>query len=231
MKVLIIEDDPLTVESLSLAFEFRWSDVTLVSTGKGAEGVGLAESESPDIVILDLGLPDVDGMEVLRDIRQFSDVPVIIITGRAEDSAIVRGLEAGADDYITKPFDAMVMLARVKSVLSRTRMPELRGKQSKIIVGRLTIDFAARRVTLDGNPVALTATEWALLSELVRNEGKVVSLQGLAGKLWGEDAFEYPSTLRSYITRLRAKLGDSAEDPKTILTERGTGYRFVMPTS
>jgi len=229
LKVLIIEDDQATVEMVALAFEFRWPEATLVSTAKGAEGAELVEKESPDVVVLDLGLPDVDGMDVLREIRQFSDVPVIILTGRTEESAIVRGLEWGADDYVTKPFDAMVLLARVKNVLRRTQMPELRGDQGRIAGDRLFIDLAARRVTVDGNPVALTATEWKLLSELVRNEGRVVSQERLAERLWGENAVEVASTIRSYIARLRTKLGDHPQAPKIILTEYGSGYRFVRP--
>lgn len=233
MKVLIIEDDPATVEMVSLAFEFRWPGSILLSSDKGDKGAELVERESPDIVILDLGLPDIDGMKVLREIRQFSDVPVIILTARTEDGAIVQGLELGADDYVTKPFDSMVLLARVKSILGRIRMPQLRGTQSRVSRERdgLVIDLAARQVSVNGTPVALTATEWTLLSELMRNEGRVATQERLAEKLWGESALEMEisSTIRSYIARLRSKLGDNPENPRIILTERGSGYRFVRP--
>ena len=229
MKVLIVEDDPATVEMVSLAFQFRWPEASLVSTASGHEGVELVEKELPDVVILDLGLPDIDGIEVLREIRGFSDVPVIILTGRSENSAVVQGLEYGADDYVTKPFDSMVLLARVKSVLGRTRIPELRGSRSRIAGSSLTIDSAARQVTVNGTPVALTATEWMLLSEFVRNEGRVLSHQQLAERLWGDNAVMSPSTIRSYITRLRAKLGDDPQNPRIILNEYGIGYRFVRP--
>lgn len=229
MKVLLIEDDPATVEAVSLAFQFRWPETSLVSTEKGDEGTELVEKEAPDVVILDLGLPDIDGVDVLREIRRFSDVPVIILTARTEDEAVVKGLELGADDYVTKPFDPMVLLARVKSVLRRTRMPELRGKEGRIAAGGLVIDLAARKVLVNNSPVALTATEWTLLSELMRNEGRVVSQQRLAERLWGEQAVESPSSMRSYIARLRAKLGDNPEAPRIILTEYGAGYRFLRP--
>jgi two-component system KDP operon response regulator KdpE len=229
LKVLIIEDDPATIEAVSLAFEFRWPEVKLVSTTKGTEGAELVEKESPDVVVLDLGLPDIDGMEVLKEIRQFSDVPVIILTARTEDRTVVRGLESGADDYVTKPFDSMVLLARVKNVLGRTKMPELRGDRGRIGGRSLVIDLATRQVIVNGNPVALTATEWTLLSELVRNEGRVLSQQRLAEKLWGEDAGEFSSAIRSYIARLRTKLGDDPKAPRIILTEYGIGYRFVRP--
>ena len=229
MRVLIIEDDPATVEMVSLAFEIRWPEATLMSTAKGIEGIELVEKESPDVVVLDLGLPDIDGMKVLRDIRQFSDVPLIILTARTEDSAIVQGLEWGADDYVTKPFDSMVLLARVKNVLGRTWMPQLRGNQGRIAGGGLVIDLAARQAIVNGNPVALTATEWTLLSELVRNEGRVLSQQRLAERLWGEGPVESSSAIRSYISRLRTKLGDNPQNPRIILTEYGAGYRFMRP--
>ena len=229
MKVLIIEDDAATVEMVSLAFEFRWPESILVSTDKGVKGAELVEKESPNVVILDLGLPDIDGIEVLREIRQFSNVPVIILTARTEDSAVVRGLELGADDYVTKPFDSMVLLARVKSVLGRTGMPQLRGTQSRVSADGLVIDLAARQVTVNDTPIALTATEWTLLSELTRNEGRVVTRERLAERLWGESTLDISSTIRSYVARLRIKLGDNSQSPKIIVTERGTGYRFVRP--
>jgi len=229
LKVLIIEDDAATVEMISLAFEFRWPESILLSTDKGIKGAELVEKESPNVVILDLGLPDIDGIEVLREIRQFSNVPVIILTARTEDSAVVRGLELGADDYVTKPFDSMVLLARVKSVLGRTGMPQLRGTQSRVSADGLVIDLAARQVTVNDTPIALTATEWTLLSELIRNEGRVVTQERLAERLWGESTLEISSTIRSYVARLRIKLGDNSQSPKIIVTERGTGYRFVRP--
>ncbi len=189
----------------------------------------LVEQESPDVVILDLGLPDIDGMQVLREIRQFSDVPVVILTGRTGDSDIIKGLESGAEDYVTKPFNPMVLLSHVKSVLGRTRMPELRGNQARVDGKELSIDLASRRLTVRGKPVALTATEWVLLSELVRNEGRVVTHQRLAERLWGGDMVESESAIRQYISRLRAKLADNPQAPTIILTERGTGYRFIRP--
>ncbi len=229
MKVLLIEDDQATVESVSLAFELRWPGTTFLCTSKGGEGVELVDKESPDVVVLDLGLPDIDGMQVLHEIRQFSDVPVVILTGRTGDTDIIKGLEDGAEDYVTKPFNPMVLLSHVKSVLGRTRMPELRGNQARVDSEELTIDVASRRVTVKGKPVALTATEWVLLSELVRNESRVVSQQRLADRLWGADMVESESAIRQYISRLRAKLGDNPQAPTIILTEYGTGYRFVRP--
>ena len=232
MKVLIIEDDPATVDMISMAFQFRWPGTILLTSDKGETGIEMLEKELPDIVILDLGLPDTDGMKVLREIRGFSDVPLIILTARTEDSTIVQGLESGADDYITKPFDSMVLLARVRSILGRTRMPQLRGTQASITAGGIVIDLAARQVSMNGEMVALTATEWTLLAELAQNEGRLISQEKLAETLWGESALdmEISSTIRSYIARLRTKLGDTHETPRLILTERGSGYRFVRPS-
>lgn len=225
----MVEDDPAIVEIVSLAFEFRWPGCVLSSTDSGVKAVEMVETELPDVVILDLGLPDTDGIEVLQEIRRFSNVPVVILTARTEDSAVVRGLETGADDYVTKPFDSMVLLARVKNALGGTHMPQLRGEQRRIDAVRLTIDLSAHIVTIDNKPVALTATEWKLLSELVRNEGRLVTQEKLAERLWGENAFEAQSTIRSYVARLRTKLGDDPQNPRIILTERGTGYRFIRP--
>lgn len=229
MKVLVVEDDPAIVEIVSLAFEFRWPGWVLSSTDSGVKAVEMVETELPDVVILDLGLPDIDGIEVLQEIRRFSNVPVIILTARTGDSDVVRGLETGADDYVTKPFDSMVLLSRVRNALGRTHMPQLRGEQHRIDAVRLTIDLSAHIVALDNKPVALTATEWTLLSELVRNEGRLVTQEKLAERLWGESAFEAQSTIRSYVARLRTKLGDDPQNPRIILTERGTGYRFLRP--
>ncbi|MBI3040235.1 MAG: response regulator transcription factor, partial [Chloroflexi bacterium] len=148
---------------------------------------------------------------------------------RTEDSVVVRGLEAGADDYVTKPFDSMVLLARVKNALGHSHMPQLRGEQRRIDAVRLTIDLSAHIVTVDSKTVALTATEWMLLSELVTNEGRLVTQERLAERLWGENAFEAQSTIRSYVARLRTKLGDDPQNPRIILTERGIGYRFIRP--
>ena len=129
MKALIIEDAPDIVETISLCFELRWPEVEVISTAEGNKGLTLAETESPDIIILDLGLPDTDGFEVLKDIRSFSNVPIIIVTVRGDEMDRVRGLEMGADDYITKPFSHLELLARMKAVLRRTSMPELQAHE------------------------------------------------------------------------------------------------------
>ncbi len=229
MKALIIEDAPDIVESISLCFELRWPEVKVISTGEGSKGIALAESESPDIIILDLGLPDMDGFDVLKEIRSFSNVPIIIVTVRGDEIDRVRGLELGADDYIVKPFSHMELLARVKAVLRRAHMPELREGEESFHSSRLNIDFATRSVTVDGRPVKLTPTEYNLLHYLVVNAGTVLTHRALLEKVWGEEYTDAPEYLKVYIQRLRNKLEEDPSHPKLILSERGVGYKFVKP--
>ena len=231
MKVLIIEDAPDIVESISLCFELRWPGVKVTSTAEGSKGLTLAETESPDAIILDLGLPDMDGLEVLKDIRSFSNVPIIIVTVRGDEMDRVRGLELGADDYITKPFSHMELLARIKAVLRRTLMPELKAEEKSFYSPRLTIDFATRTVTVSEQPVRLTPTEYNLLHYLVLNEGAVLTHRALLEKVWGEEYTDSPDYLKVYIQRLRNKLEEDPGNPQFLISERGVGYKFVRPPS
>jgi DNA-binding response OmpR family regulator len=230
MKVLIIEDDPGVVEAISLAFELRWPDVAVVSASQGEKGVELAGAESPDIVILDIGLPDISGFEVLRQIRRFSDVPVIIVTVKIEETDKVKGLELGADDYITKPFSHLELLGRVKAVLRRTHMPEIRTDQKPFTCGKLVIDFAQRAVFLGDTPIRLTPIEYNLLHLLIRNQGRVISHRTLLEKVWGEEYIEATDYLKVYIQRLREKIEDEPRKPRMLLSERGIGYKFQSPS-
>ena len=227
MKLLIIEDSPEIIEAVSLCFELRWSEISTVSSDKGNKGVELAESESPDLIILDIGLPDIDGFEVLRQVRLFSDVPVIILTVRGEELDKIKGLEMGADDYLTKPFSHMELLARVKAVLRRSQMPELRGDEKPFVHGKLKVDFSSREVTVDSNPVKLTPIEYNLLYQMIRNEGRVLTHRFLLEKVWGEEYTDATDYLKKYIQRLRQKLEDDSENPRLIVTERGVGYKLM----
>ncbi|MFC1951131.1 response regulator transcription factor [Chloroflexota bacterium] len=229
MKLLIIEDNPEIIEAVSLCFELRWPEVNVISTDKGNTGVGLAESESPDLVILDLGLPDIDGFEVLRQIRLFSDTPVIILTVRGEELDKIKGLELGADDYVVKPFSHMELLARVKAVLRRSQMPELRGDEKPFVHGKLKVDFSSREITVGGNMVKLTPIEYNLLYQMIRNEGRVLTHRFLLEKVWGEEYIDATDYLKKYIQRLRQKLEDNSENPRLIITERGVGYKLIKP--
>lgn len=227
MKLLIIEDNPDIIEAVSLCFELRWPEVTVVSTHNGEEGVAMAGSEAPDLIVLDLGLPDINGFEVLRQIRFFSDTPVIILTVRGEELDKIKGLELGADDYITKPFSHMELLARVKAVLRRSQMPQLRGDEKPFVCGKLRIDFSNHEITIDGIPTRLTPIEYNLLVQFVRNEGRVLTHHFLLEKVWGEEYTDATDYLKKYIQRLRQKLHDDSENPQLIITERGVGYKFV----
>ena len=229
IKVLVIEDNIEIQEAISLLFELHWPGASTVASGEGSKGVNMVESESPDIIILDLGLPDMDGLNVLKEIRKFSDTPVIILTVRKEEIDKIRGLELGADDYIVKPFSHMEFLARVRAVLRRSHVPELKGSEEPVVTKKLSIDFVSRTVTKAGAQVKLTPTEFNLLQNLVRNEGKVLSHYYLLSKVWGEDYSEARNLLRVHIQHLRHKLGDNAESPKIIVTEHGMGYKFTRP--
>ncbi len=213
------------MQVISTCFEMRWPDSIIVSVSQGRKGIELVETESPDVVLLDIGLPDMDGFEVLRQIRFFSDVPIIIETVEDREADRVRGLELGADDYITKPFSYMELLARVKAVLRRSQMVEFKGGEANFVSVNLVINFATREVHLGNEVVKLTPIEYKLLHLLVRNKGQVVTQRKLMQQVWGEDYIENTDYLRAYIRRLRDKLQD--DPPRMILTEHGVGYRFV----
>jgi len=215
------------VEVISTCFEMRWPGSDIISAGEGGKGIELVETESPDVVLLDIGLPDIDGFEVLRQIRLFSDLPIIIVTVKGQESDRVKGLELGADDYITKPFSYIELLARVSAVLRRSQALEFKGGKANFVSDDLAIDFVTREVSLRGEIVKLTPTEYKLLHLLIRNRGQVVTHRKLMQRVWGEDYIESTDYVRAYIRRLRDKLQD--DPPKMIITEHGLGYRFAAP--
>jgi two-component system, OmpR family, KDP operon response regulator KdpE len=227
MKVLIIDDDPDILEIVSLVFTVNWHDWQVATATTGEGGLDLVESEHPDVVLLDVRLPDVDGFEVCRQIRSFSDVPILMLTARDSEADKVRGLELGADDYLTKPFSHLELLARVRAVLRRAAMPLPTSAGPDVSVGRLTINFARHEVTRDGATVNLTPTEYSLLYHLVRNAGQVMPHATLLAKVWGHEYVGEADYLKVYIGRLRSKIEDDPRNPRLILTERGVGYRFV----
>ena len=201
----------------------------MVSAATGAKGLELIEAESPNVVILDVGLPDTDGFQVLRELRRFSQVPVIMLTVRGEDTDVVKGLELGADDYITKPFSHIELIARVQAVLRRAQGLPVASEERPFVSGKLSVDFASNEVKVDKKPVKLTSTESRLLYLLIRNEGRLVSHENLLSKVWGEAYTDARDLLRVHIQHLRQKLGDSVESPTIIVTEHGMGYKFVRP--
>jgi two-component system response regulator VicR len=231
MKVLVIEDDPGIIEVVSLCFQLRWSGTTVISAANGHKGVELVETESPDVVILDIGLPDMDGYQVLREIRRFSDTPVLMLTVRGEDTDVAKGLELGADDYITKPFSHIELIARVQAVLRRSQGLTVTDEERPFIAGKLSVDFGRNEVMLKGESIKLTSTERKLLYHLIRNEGRILSHESLLSKVWGDNYVDARDLLRVHIQHLRQKLEDNAEAPTIITTEHGIGYKFVRPSS
>jgi len=223
MKAVIIEDEVSIIDAVNVAFEFRWPDMSLLAAKNGKEGVALVRKEAPDIVILDINLPDISGFQVLKDIREFSSVPVIILTVRADDSDILRGLEAGADDYIVKPFNYLNLLARIKAVLRRTEKTSLK-ENNTIISSRLKIDFVNQKVRADNRLVELTPVEYHLLVLLAKNKGKVVPYDRITEEIWGKDFSGETENIRSFIQRLRKKLQDVP--PHMIVNKYGSGYVF-----
>jgi two-component system KDP operon response regulator KdpE len=187
----------------------------------------VAADRRPDVVLLDLGLPDLDGIEVLRRLRAFSDVPVIVLTARDDQSEKVRSLDAGADDYVTKPFDTEELLARIRAALRRVPPAATIPPVVRIAELELEIDVARRLVTQDGKPVHLTRTELMLLEELMRHPGKLLTQEFLLHQVWGSGYGTESNYLRVYIAQLRKKLGDDATRPRLIQTEPGIGYRWI----
>ena len=231
MKAVVIDDSPEIIEVVSLCFQLHWHGATIVPASEGASGLELIEAESPDVVILDIGLPDMDGFQVLREIRRFSQVPVIMLTVRGEDTDVAKGLELGADDYITKPFSHIELIARVRAVLRRVQGLPVASEEHPFVSSKLSVNFAANEVMVDGKLVKLTSTERKLLYHLIRNEGRLLSHDSLLTKVWGETFIDARDLLRVHIQHLRQKLGDSVESPHIIVTEHGLGYKFVRPTN
>ncbi len=225
MKILLIEDDKEIIDAISLAFQIRWPEAKVVSTRLGEKGVELVESEGPDIVILDLGLPDISGFEVLRQIRLFSHVPTIILTVRQDEADIVKGLEWGADDYITKPFRQLEFLARVKALIRR-QSPE---EEESLVCGPLRLDVTSGQLYYDRKEIVLTVTESHILGHLMKNAGRVVTHSSLAEAVWGDDYPGAADSLKVHIRRLREKIEADPSHPQLILTRTGVGYFLAKP--
>ena len=229
MKILIIEDDPKIIEIVARILETKWSEVNLISTVYGEEGVELVKKELPYIVILDLMLPDVDGFQVLRQIRSFSDVLLVILTARGEEDFRIRGLQEGADDYIVKPFSTDELVARLKSLIRRREMFEITaGVNMKPSTSkRLSIDFAKETVSVGDKLLRMGPRQYELLYLLVTSEGAVLSKQVLMKKVFPESDEGDTRFVDSYINKLREALEEDPDNPKRILNEGTEGYKFV----
>jgi len=229
MRLLVIEDTTEIIDTIAQIIDLRWPEASVVSTRLGQTGVELAKTENPNLIILDLGLPDIDGFHVLRQIRRFSDVPVIILTVRGDEMDKIRGLELGADDYIVKPFSPGEFLARMKAALRHRQVPEsTTGVAEKpFIRGTLRVDFGSHEVVVGSKPVKLSPSEYDLLHELVTNEGRVVSKQTLLEKVWGPKYAGETEYVDVYIKRLKETLEKEPGHPVQILDESGKGYKLV----
>ncbi|MFO7531519.1 MAG: response regulator transcription factor [Candidatus Limnocylindrales bacterium] len=228
-KILVVDDEPDVVEALRIGFALQWREIDVVGAGDGATALDLIEREHPDIVLLDIGLPDMDGFEVLRQVRAFSDVAIVMLTARDDAIDKVKGLELGADDYVTKPFNHLELMARIRAVLRRLDMPGPATRAPSFHSGDLEVDFARQEVRMRGERIELTPTEYKLLYHLVRNAGHVLQHGTLLAKVWGREYVDEVDYLRVYVRRLRDKLDDDPNEPRYIRTERGLGYRFVAP--
>jgi DNA-binding response OmpR family regulator len=224
-RILVVDDEERMVRFIRLNLEHDGFQVA--EAFRGAQAIQRLRDTMPDLVLLDVMLPDIDGFEVLKMIREISSVPVIMLTAKGEEDDRVRGLELGADDYITKPFSPREMVSRVRAVLRRVAQ-ETGGIHGLIEVDdRLKIDFDRREIWVDGKLVKLRPTEYRLLYHLVQNAGWVVTHDQLLAKVWGYEYRDEPHYVRLYINYLRQKLEEDPANPKYILTERGVGYRFV----
>ena len=228
MKVLVVDDDSRIREALEVGIQLQWEDAHVLAAADGEAGLDLFFEQEPDVVLLDITLPRMNGLEVLKEIRRVSDVPVIMLTAHGEDVDQVRGLELGADDYVGKPFSHLALMARIKAVLRRAEMPPPVEALPDFTAGDLAIHFQNREVTVAGDPVKLTPVEYKLLYYLVRNAGHLMPHQALLDRVWGSDYEAGPEYLKVFISRLRAKL-QRPDGPQYIETQRGRGYRFIRP--
>ena len=226
IKILLIEDNVDIQEATCLIFELHWPEARVIQAFKGGEGIALMRVESPDVIILDLGLPDMDGMKVLREIRRFSNIPIIILTVRGEEMDKVRGLELGADDYIVKPFEHEELLVRLGAVLHR-QQSEGAPEAGHVSSTKIGIDLENGTVSRDGQPVNLTNTEVNLLKYLVSHEGETLSEMDILNRIWGEEYTDCSEYLQAYIRRLREKLEDNPNNPQLIVKE-DDGFKFVQ---
>lgn len=225
MKVLVVDEEPDVVKVVTMSFRMQQPTWEVISAEDGPQALEMIERERPDIVLLDIGLPEMSGFEVLKTIRRFSDVPVIMLTVRDDEVSKVQGLELGADDYVTKPFSHLELLARVRAVLRRAQsLPSVH--EQPFVSGDIEVDFVRRQVKVRGQVVDLTGTEYRLLYHLVRNAGQVMTHEALLARVWGREYTDEISYLKSYINRLRSKLERDPRHPEYILTEYGVGYWF-----
>jgi len=225
-RILVVDDEPKLVRLVREILTATNYEVLVACNGGNA--IEMTAMEQPDLLLLDLILPGgMDGYEVARRVREFSDVPIIMLTAKVREADMLRGFEIGADDYITKPFSAKELLARIRAVLKRVKVEVVSSAESEIICGDLKIDFVRRRVTIDGQGVYLTATEYNLLHELALHMNQVLSHEQLLTAVWGSQYRDDVDYLRSYVHSLRKKLERDPANPQMIVNIQGVGYTLV----
>lgn len=223
VRILVVDDDDAIRKFLRISLQA--SGYTVIEARSGEQAIAKTATENPLLVVLDLGLPDIDGREVVTRLREWFEGPILILSVRSSEAEKVAALDAGADDYVVKPFGVQELLARVRALL-RTRAPAAE-QAPRLVLGALVIDLAARIVTVGGQTVALTRREFDLLALLARHAGKVVTQRHILAELWGEAHVEDTQYLRVYVGQLRGKLGDDPARPRFIRTEPGVGYRLI----
>jgi DNA-binding response OmpR family regulator len=224
LTILVVDDEPRLIDLIHLNLELEGFHV--LEAANGHEALERLKEDLPDLIILDVMMPEMDGFETLKRIREVSTVPVMMLTVRQEEGDRIRGLDLGADDYLTKPFSPRELLSRTKALLRRSFMPSPTRKTEIIVDDELTIDFNKREVWVRGEKVNLRPTEYRLLYHLVNNAGRLLTHETLLSKVWGHEYRDEAHYLRLYITYLRQKIERDPAHPKYILTERGLGYRF-----
>ena len=223
--ILIVDDEPRIIEAVGMSLEVEGFDISCASSGY--EALKKLIKELPDLILLDIMMPEMDGFETLKKIREVSSVPVIMLTVKGEETDKVRGLTLGADDYVTKPFSANELVSRIKAVLRRAELPTPAPKSEIRIDDDLSIDFARRKVILKGKEIRLRPTEYRLLYHLVSNAGRTLTHETLLRRVWGHEYQSEDHYVWLYITYLRHKIEEDPKRPKYILGERGIGYRFT----
>lgn len=227
VKVLVVGQNDQTLNAISLGFGLRWADCEIRSADTSREAIELVETEAPHLVITEIELPHGSGFDLIRTVRLFSDVPIIVLSHVADELEIVKALELGADDYVVKPPSALGFLARARAVLRRSATYPHRAEDlPPFVCDRMVLDFAAKQVYVDGEPVHLTPTEYAILHQLVRNAGRLVTLDTLRRFVGPDGDGLKSSTIRKSVSQLRYKLGNR-DSANMILNERGIGYRFL----
>lgn len=228
MKVLAVDDDPDIIEAVGICFALRWPEVELVQAPDGNTALEQFNAEQPDVVILDIGLPDISGLEVCTRLRETTNVPIIMLTARDSELDMVKGLETGADDYITKPFSHLELLARIKAVLRRTSIGTLGSNEAPFVVGPFRFDFSDHVISYDGSKIPLTPTEYNLLYHLTKNHPNVVQRRTLLAKVWGREYIDETDYLKVHVQRIRAKFAAVNPNFDPIENERGVGYRLNL---